>query len=158
MDPQNSRTQNLRLTTWNVGGVMYNLKYLNECLVNSDICFIQEHWLFPESLKFLQTVHQEFTAWGRSSNDLNLDSFWRRGKGGVAILWRKDINFTINIHEDVGNDRIIVISVEMTNGHKLYLIGVYLPSSNSSLSSYRECLETLEDVINQFIHFPYWQS
>lgn len=153
MDPQNSRTQNLRLTTWNVGGVMYNLKYLNECLVNSDICFIQEHWLFPESLKFLQTVHQEFTAWGRSSNDLNLDSFWRRGKGGVAILWRKDINFTINIHEDVGNDRIIVISVEMTNGHKLYLIGVYLPSSNSSLSSYRECLETLEDVINQFIHF-----
>lgn len=110
---------------------------------------IQEHWLYPDSLSFLQTFHREFTGWGRSCNDLNLDSIWRRGKGGVAILWRKTLDRNIERLYDIGNDRIMAIRIKTTPGFNLFVAGVYLPSNNSPLNVYKACLEELEDAINQ---------
>jgi hypothetical protein len=87
---------------------MTNVHFLEKCLKKSDICVTQEHWLYPDSLNFLSSINKDFTGWGRSSTELNMDSVWRRGKGGVAVLWRKELNARINILEELGNDRIIV--------------------------------------------------
>ena len=77
---------NLRIATSNVGGIMTNVSYVEQLLVNIDILFVQEHWLYPESLSFLDSIHRHFSGWGRSCSDLNMNSVWRRGKGGVAFL------------------------------------------------------------------------
>ena len=138
----------IRLATWDIGGIMSNVLHLQNILRKSDICVLLEHWLYPDSLTFLSSVNEEFVGWGRSSYDLNLDSLWRRGKGGVAFLWRKTVNAYVTRMENLGNDRILVIRVEAQNWN-FYVVGVYLPSSNQPIEIYRRCLDVLEDSLNQ---------
>ena len=137
----------LRLCTWNAGGLMSNVVHLQNCLEKSDICVVQEHWLYPDSLNFMATVNANFTGWGRSSNDLNLDSIWRRGKGGIGILWGKSLNPYITKMDDLGDDRILVIRVKETEGQDIFIVGVYLPSSNCGIDLYRACIEKLEEIV-----------
>ena len=82
----------IKLSTWNIGGIMSNVLHLQNILKESNICVLLEHWLYPDSLTFLSSVNENFVGWGRSSDDLHLDSLWRRGKGGVAFLWRKTVD------------------------------------------------------------------
>lgn len=131
---------------------MCNAPYLENILNNVDICAVQEHWLYSDSLAFLNSIHQDFCAYGRSSNDLNPYSVWRRGKGGVAILWRKSLSYQIEILDDIGNDRIICIRVNLSMSQHIYIVCVYMPSSNVSLSNFKSHMERLEDVINQLFY------
>lgn len=141
--------ENIKIGSLNVGGLLSNVPYVEGCLKNLDILVIQEHWLYPDSLSFLQSFNQDFTGWGRSCNELNLNSLWRRGKGGIAILWRKSLNISIERMEELGNDRIISIQIKTEDRRNLYIIGAYLPSSNLPISIYRTFVDDLEDVINQ---------
>ena len=136
-------TWSLRLCTWNCSGLMTNVHFLEKCLKKSDICVIQENWLL-----FLSSINKDFTGWGRSSRELNMDSVWRKGKGRVAVLWRKELNARINILEELGNDRIIVAQVRLSPTVCMFILSVYLPSSNTSITKYRECLEVLDDVVD----------
>ena len=82
----------IKLSTWNIGGIMSNVLHLQNILKESNICVLLEHWLYPDSLTFLSSVNEDFVGWGRSSDDLHLDSLWRRGKGKVAFLRRKTVD------------------------------------------------------------------
>ena len=106
----------------NIGGIMSNIIFLDKCLEDSDICAIQEHWLYPDSLNFLSSVHKDFVGWGRSGNDLNPNSICRRGMGGIAFLWRKDFDIAIDKLEDMGSDRIIVIKLQLGKQKNLFII------------------------------------
>ena len=152
MAKESNTINTLRLSTWNIGGIMTNVLHLQNCLRNSDICMIQEHWLYPDSLDFLSSLNKDFIGWGRSSNNLNLDSIWRRGKGGVGMLWRKSLDASITKLEDLGNDRIIVVQVRTADEHSIFIVGVYFPSSNAAIHMYRECMDILEDIIHQLHH------
>ena len=59
--PENST---VRVGTINVGGLMGNVPYVEDILENIDILAIQEHWLYPESLIFLDSIHRDFQGWG----------------------------------------------------------------------------------------------
>ena len=61
---------------------------------------------------------------GRSSNDLNLNSIWRRGKGGIGMLWRKGLDASITKLVNLGNDRILVIRLRLANEKMVFIIGV----------------------------------
>jgi exonuclease III len=127
---------NIRIATLNVGGLICNIPYIEQCLNNTDILVIQEHWLYPDSISIIQTLHQNFTGWGRCCSNLDLNSLWRRGKGGVAIFWRKSLNASIEILDEIGNDRIVAINFKTSDKHNFYIIGVYFPSSNLPLPVY----------------------
>ena len=118
-------------------------------MFNTDILVIQEHWLYPDSISFLQSLHPDFCGWGRSSNELNLNSIWRRGKGGIAVLWRKALNATIQIMDDIGNDRIIAIQLRVDDTRNFYIVGTYLPSVNQPIAFYKESVDELDVVINE---------
>ena len=101
------------------------------------------------TLAIIFIFNQQRLYWlGRSSRELNMDSVWREGKGGVAVLWRKELNARINILEELGNDRIIVAQVRLSPTVCMFILSVYLPSSNTSITKYRECLEVLDDVVD----------
>ena len=72
------------------------------------IGFFQIHFIF------LNSVDLNFKSWGRSSSDLHLDSLNRRGKGGVCFLWRRNLDKNITVLEELGNDRIIVLKVNLS--------------------------------------------
>lgn len=145
----NSDVTNLDIGTLNVGGIMSNIPYVEQCLNKVDIFVIQEHWLYPDSLSIFHSIHPDFTGWGRSSNDLKTDSLWRRGKGGVGMFWRKTMDAHIEKMDNMGNDRTLVIRVRTANKRNLYIIGVYLPSSNLSIHVYKAYIEELEEVFCQ---------
>ena len=65
-------TADIRVCTWNAGGIFYNVKYLDNCLKKSDICILTEHWLFPDSLSFLNSINEDFTPHARSSSELEV--------------------------------------------------------------------------------------
>ncbi len=142
-------TWSLQLCTWNCSGLMTNVHFLEKCLKKSDICVVQEHWLYPDSLNFLSSINIDLAGWGRSSTELNMDSVWRTGKGGVAILWRKELmQELIIILEELGNDRVIVAQIRLSPTVCMFILSVYLPSSNTSITKYRECLVVLDDVVD----------
>jgi exonuclease III len=52
----------------------------------------------------------------------------RRGYGGLAIFWKKEIDDKIKVMDE-GNSRIQVIQID-TNASPICLINVYMPSDN----------------------------
>ena len=55
----------------------------------SDIVAIQEHWLFPDSLGFLNSINSLFSGWGRCFAELNLDSVCAEAKVVLVLFGRK---------------------------------------------------------------------
>ena len=86
---------------------------------------------------------------GRSSYDLDPYSIWRRGKGGVALLWKKNLNATIDKLDDIGNDRIIVIKLWFGDQSNLFIINIYLPASNLSFSTYQPYINELDEIVDR---------
>ena len=149
MNKHQNMSNNIRIATLNVGGLFCNVLYVEQCLINTDILVIQEHWLYPDSISFLQSLHPDFCGWGRLSNGLNLNSIWRRGKGGIAVLWHKALNATIQIMDDIGNDRIIAIQLRVDDTRNFYIVGTYLASANQPIAFYKESVDELDVVINE---------
>ena len=140
---------NLRLICWNISGVKYNLCFLHQILKDCDICCIQEHWLFPDDFRFLDTVNPKFDTWGRCDSRLSLDSLSRRGKGGLAFFWRKSLMASVEVLENIGNDRIAAISVKQHESEQMFLVGTYLPCATESMEVYNSYVEQLENVLYQ---------
>ena len=128
---------------------MYNASYMRQCLVSCVISCIQEHWLYPDNMSFLDTLDPHFNSWVRCCSDINPDSTSRRGKGGIAFLWRKSIDNVVEIREDMGNDRIAVLSVKQAKSEQIFIVGVYLPTVSESTARYRECVDVLESILYQ---------
>ena len=89
MDPKTKcNVDKLALGCYNVKGVMRNVLYLDKLLKeqNLDICIISEHWLFEDSLSFLDSINANYLSLGVSDKSLNPLDPYRRGKGGIGIL------------------------------------------------------------------------
>lgn len=141
------QTPTIKLTSWNITGVKYNLGFLRKCLANCDILCLQEHWLYPDNISFLDSINPNFSSWGRCANNLNLDSISRRGNGGIAFLWKKCMNVSIETFTDLGDDRIAVLKVNLVDGGQMYIVNVYLPTAAENAATYNRSLETLENIL-----------
>ena len=140
----------LKLCNWNIRGVMANTWYLCHILsmYKIDICVLTEHWLFDETLDYLNSIDLKYTSVAVADSTLNPLDPYRRGKGGVGILWNKSLNVKpIIIPEE---DRIIGISVKQSNSHILYVFGIYMPSSNYPYSSFTEYVDKLYVLYQEY--------
>ena len=127
----------LRLGAFNCQGAMRSVAYISTLLESNkiDILCLSEHWLFPDSLCFLNSVSTEFCSCGVSDENLDVLDPYRRGKGGVAIMWRKVLNQNVTLLP-IDSDRIIGISVELERKQFITILAVYLPSTNADIASY----------------------
>ena len=73
-----------------------------------------------------------------------------RGFGGVAILWKKQMDNAVTILPDC-NTRIQCVSVK-TEGKPILLISVYMPTKGktSTNSEFQECIDQLEEVVSKY--------
>ena len=65
----------------------------------------------------------------------------------MAFFRRKCLNVTRL--DNLGNDRIMVVSVNSAPNETIFIIGVCLPTSSAPLNSYETCVDILEDIILQ---------
>ena len=65
------------------------------------------------------------------------------GKGGVTIMWNKNLNSHVNILQD-GNERTLTVQV----GDNLFIVNVYLPArgTEGAEMEFDECLSELEEI------------
>ena len=123
---------------------------------NIDILAISEHWLFPNSLKFLSSINAHCDYSGASDEDLCHPStgsgIYCRGKGGVALLWHKRLSHCIR-NVDTDDDRIIGIDINLKNNVHIVCFGVYLPSSNYSNELFYEYIDRflVQNVLSTLI-------
>ena len=138
----------LNLLTWNVTGIMSSCTHLCDMLSarNVDICGISEHWLYSKDLHFLDKLDNVYKSYATSDFDLNLPSRRRAGKGGVAFLYHKRLSSRIT-HLCLESDRITGLQYEFCKNQYMYIFQVYLPSSNHSMSVYRDCCDDLRNIL-----------
>ena len=116
---------------------------------NSDIVFLQEHWLFPSDLPSLNDIHSDFMSFGTSSMNTNDGIVLGRPYGGVAVLWRKHLTPRVKpINFD--DDRIVGLECHFDHV-KMLLIGAYLPyNSEQNFEEFIFCLGKIRSIVDDF--------
>jgi len=136
--------------TWNAKGIMTGTPYLCSLLHTVDIVCIQEHWLYPEQLHFFQSVDRNFMAFSRSDSRISSCPWERKrpsGFGGTAIFYRKSL--PVRPLNNIGNDRVIGVEINLC-AIKLFLFCVWFPSTNACLDDYKEIMETVECLYDEY--------
>jgi exonuclease III len=74
-----------------------------------------------------------------------------RGYGGVAILWKKDIDNMIK-PIDLGSERIQCVEIKENCNSNILLIAVYLPvkESTNHLAEYQEAINQLYELHQKY--------
>ncbi|CAC5377552.1 E3.1.11.2 [Mytilus coruscus] len=127
------------------------MTYLKQLLKKLDLCCLQEHWLFKPEQHLLHDIDTNMIVTAKSIDDENpeLSMIARRGYGGVAILWKKEMDDKISVMVD-GSNRIQVIQME-TDNTPLCLINVYMPSDNKDMDNeYKDTLAQMTEIIKKY--------
>jgi hypothetical protein len=93
---------------------------------------LQEHWLLPSEINFLQSIHPDFMAFGISAVSEDSALLVGRPYGGTAILFRKQLSNCIK-HVSCTNPRITaaIIDVFIDDVFRpVLLASVYMPVSS----------------------------
>ena len=138
---------NFSVACWNARGIMYGVNYADELLRtrNIDVLGICEHWLYPSSLSFLNSINSSYNAYGVSDNDLFVSDKCKRGKGGVALMWKKHLAPNIRVL-DLDSDRVIGISLSFALQRSMFIFMAYLPSSCLPVDVYIENIDYLHQL------------
>lgn len=145
---------NLNIVSWNVRGIMSSSVCLSNLLEysNCDIAILSEHKLKHSNANYLDTIHPNYSSFvhldSETSNATRVSSYPRfLGKGGISIMFKKDIEMSISEIPDIDSSRLIAVELKRINQRPLYIIGVYLPSEND-MQHYLSELSMLETIFN----------
>ena len=139
----------LTYSTWNATGIMSSASYLNEFLSvnNVDLIGISEHWLYRHDLHFLDCINNKYTSFAISDPDLDLPSNRRVGKGGVGIMWKKQLSHMISPLE-IKSQYIMGVVLTLNPDVRIYVFQVYIPCKNHIMAKYRLSIEEVENVLS----------
>ena len=144
-DMPSGAVQTSLVCAWNCRGLMQALPYIQELAEEHDVIILSGHWLWPYELHKLDEIHPDFASFGTSDQRLNAECTLTRRCGGVAVLWRKNLPLS-PVHLD--SDRIIAVQLPLKSHGMLTVTGVYHPSSDHPLETFREYLSDLEGMIS----------
>ena len=138
----------ITISTYNCQSSKRNVGGINMLCNNSDIVFLQEHWLFPSDLPSLNNIHPDFISFGLSSMDPFTRLISGRPYGGVAVLWRKALTHLV---KPVTYDADRILGLEVYQGEtKLLLLGVYLPyCTPPNFESYVYYLGKIKAIVDE---------
>ena len=142
--------QLLNILTWNERGIMSSAYCVSKLLdlTDCDFALLCEHKLLPHSLHFMDTINQIYI--GYTTNDFTLDGLttYSRGKGGVSILYKKELrSYTHRL--DIRHDKIIGVQVHTIVARPLFVFCAYLPPEND-VSAYRAVLQDIHDLYTYY--------
>lgn len=116
----------LILSSINCHGLNNSLADVKYLCKESQICFLQEHWLRPDQLDTLKAINTGFYGEGESAVDTGQEIKVGRPYGGVGCLWRKELNSRIQVRK-YNDPRIMALQLDTGDGTSLLIINVYLP-------------------------------
>ena len=139
----------LKITSFNCQGFKYrNYSYINEVFKQCNILLIQETWLYNyEYNNFIKEIPncQYHAISGMDESDVSRKG---RPKGGVAILWQKDLKLTF-IPIVTNSKRLCALNVK-SDSFNIMLINVYMPNDDDTDDSYFMYGDILSEISSLF--------
>ena len=127
-------------------GLQGNRQYLQQLLQHNDVVCIQEHWLYTAQASELCDIGNQHSLVFKASSNLNDENCGKvLGQGGVAIMYKNTFPNVITIKAN--SNRICGIKI-ITENINLCIICVYMPYAQCKISSFRETLDELQNIIN----------
>jgi len=80
---------NLTIAMFNCRSVKSSRKKVFDLCDKCDLVLLQEHWLLPNELDILCSLHPDIYAVGKSSVDISANVLVGRPYGDTAILYKK---------------------------------------------------------------------
>ena len=102
----------IRVGCLNVRGNKANHDFVHMLLNKLDILAISEHWLYSYDLNLLSCLHNQVCVYSSSApaeeDPVTCTPQYIRGRGGVAVFWRKSINCCIKKLTNFSNDKFVI--------------------------------------------------
>ena len=142
----------LSLATWNMKcNFEIAGEYLKKLKSQAKIILIQEHGLFSCEIPKLRTVLKGYDGIGVHSTQLmDTELGKRKGIGGCAILWDKNLSYKVKRHIFDKHDRMCMLELNMP-GLRLFVICVYLPHQTCKISNFSQELEKLRLLLEIYM-------
>ena len=104
-----------------------NFDYVRKLFDRVDILCLQKHWLYDyEFIKFPEVLNNcNFFAKSSMKNNILVSG---RPYGGVAIIYKSNLNFETEIVETL-SDRLLICKINL-NERNILLCNVYMPTNN----------------------------
>ena len=124
----------LTLCSFSVTGIK---REIDQCYVKKllkeesiDILLLQEIWLLETQLNILNDVSEDYMYTAVSGVDSKSNLLPGRPKGGVAIMWRKNILHKIKpVFQK--NKRVCAIEISLRDAKQILVICCYMPCDNN---------------------------
>lgn len=142
----------LSFVSFNCKDVTTSVLAVNKLLENAHFLLLQETWLFECNTYKLSEIGQNLCFAAKGVDLYNPISPVQvpRGYGGVAILWKKDMDHLVT-KLDEGNQRIQCVEIA-TEDNRFLVVSVYMPSRNTHQSEieFQECTDQLREIIVKY--------
>ncbi|XP_061716622.1 uncharacterized protein LOC133524553 [Cydia pomonella] len=110
---------------------------------------LQETWLLPDEIPFLNGIDDNFCATGTSAVDTTVGMLRGRPHGGVALLWNSAVFHDVSVVQ-CDNPRLCAIKV-VTDDRPIIVISVYMPTNSAdNLTEFTDCLGAVSAIVDEY--------
>lgn len=135
------------MVSFNCRSVKRCVNHITDLCEVHDIIALQEHWLLPDDLGYLDKIHPDFSSYGVSAVDTTTGVLKGRPYGGVAILWKRSVFPNVR-PIDTGSTRVAAVCIQLTAGRSFIVMSVYMPTEDAdNLPLFTECMGVISAVI-----------
>ena len=142
----------IKIGSVNIQNIRGNTIFVQSVLKETEILFIQEHWLFKFEEKEFKTLIPNTDHYARFiDEDSPINHSERiRGYGGVAILWHPNLTPYIRPLPD-GTNHIIAIELE-AEPKPLCMINAYMPcrGRKNTAHQYSESIDIIREMVSKY--------
>ena len=144
-----AKSRLLKLISFNCRSVKRSVDCVKKLCDTADIVALQETWLLPHDLSYLNDIHCDFAAAGVSAVDTAEGVLRGRPYGRVALLWQKS---TFSVVEIVNCNSVRIAAIKcVSECQSMLVFSVYMPTDcQDSLSEFTTCLSEINAVIDDF--------
>jgi exonuclease III len=144
----------LRIISYNCKNIKTCVPVLHKLFIKNDVILIQEHWLLQAQIHLIGELHSQinYAAKEVDINDPLLPISMPRGYGGVAVIWKNEIDHLVWPIQD-GSEKIQAVEIQGKAGERLILISVYLPAKGSKNHQieYQDCVDQLYELYQKYM-------
>ncbi|CAK1540712.1 unnamed protein product [Leptosia nina] len=135
-----------KLISFNCKSVTRCVDYVRKLCQRADILALQETWLLPHDLQYLNKIDEDFGCTGTSAVDTSAGILRGRPYGGVALLWRKNAFGSVTVLH-CASVRLAAIRV-ITGDTSFLVFSVYMPvDCGENLPEFTECLAEINALL-----------
>lgn len=146
----------MKLASFNCQSVKRSVDHIRELCNECTIVALQETWLMPHDIAFLDTIHDQYSSVGTSAIDTSQGVLRGRPYGGVAILWNRTELNNVEVIDDCKNSNVCAIKFNVKNNICL-CVSVYMPQNKiENVPDFTSILSLIQSIIIEHdVNFAY---